>query len=217
METTRSQNSISIVDTLNHWYITQPLSNKPDDYKLCVIYLKGDTLIEDNQYLKVILSFLDPELEKHEYLGCIRENNSGDVKYIPPYYDSEYLLYPATMKIGDTIPVYSSIYSDSESYAYNIQQLYVGAVDSMYSCGAYHKRFFLHRVCAAGNQQVWIKDIGSTTGLVWNSVYSHCHSNPIHKSTIGLVNRQLIAFTHAKQVVFFNEKFNTVKTSILNK
>jgi len=150
-----SQNYFPLVEENNEWnvlnqyYIPIPM---PQVYYTETFKLSGDTLIEDEMYMKLFMSEEEDPFTWN-YIGALREDQQK-VWYFPENSYSESLLYDFNLQQGDTVNfLYEPMVVDSVVYKP------INGTD--------RKHIFFSYYGISEFTEFWIEGIGSNRGVVY--------------------------------------------------
>jgi hypothetical protein len=212
---TFSQTMKSIMDTSNQWFVLYPYGNRPGGY-VAVLEFHGDTIVANKKYNKLIKRKTSENAQ--EYLGCLRCEINGDIKFCPPYENKEYLLYPDSLSVSMNINVFTRSFRDQGHGNEMTQLLTVDTTMIINSEGNIFQSFILHRKCKSKGIQTWIVGIGSKNGPLGNYISEHCIENGLVIEISGLSKPRLIAFKKENEILFFDVNYynyyESVKTTI---
>lgn len=155
-----SQSLERIVEPYKSWNIL--ISDHPstgNTYRTINVSFKGDTIIDQVHYKKIIA--------EHDCPRFIREDSTGHVYALNHIDDGEYILYNFNANIGDTIFLRDFIYN--ESFAI------IDSIDTTFIAGKYRKRLWnsIYSTVYSGNLiDCWIEGIGSHFGVVFSGNYN---------------------------------------------
>lgn len=190
------------MDTTNQWFVQYPYGNRPGGY-LAVLEFHGDTIVSNTKYSKLIKRKISENAQ--EYLGGLRCEINGDIKFCPPYENKEYLLYPDSLSVSMNINVFTRSFRDHGNEM--TQLLTVDTTMIINSEGNIFQSYILHRKCKSEGLQTWIAGIGSKNGPIQNYISAHCIENGIEIFISGLSIPTLIAFKNANKILFFNDNY----------
>jgi hypothetical protein len=171
-------------------------------YNAYSITFSKDTVISNVTYHKLTIPFLQyfsgascalDNTKLNVYKGAIRQDTTAKkVFFVPPYGNTEQLLYDFTMQLGDTIRGYLG------SFAF--QKQIVQSIDSVWVGNTYRKRWNIDT-----NYDVHIiEGIGSTYGVI----------EPLPGNTVDQPERSIICFRQNAQTIFPNPNNCELITSI---
>jgi hypothetical protein len=212
---TFSQNMTSIMDISNQWFVLYPFGNRPGGY-MAVLEFHGDTIVSNKKYNKLIKRKTSENAQ--EYLGGLRCEINGDIKFCPPYENKEYLLYPDSLSVSMNVYVFTRSFRDHGYGNEMTQLLTIDTTMLINSEGNIFQSYILHRKCKSKGIQTWIVGIGSKNGPIGNYISADCIENGLEIFIAGLSTPTLIAFKKENEILFFNDNYfnyyESVKSTI---
>ena len=155
-------------NVLSHGYLgpDEPLYNA----HTIIHSLKGDTIINDLVYQKLVGHLAISPPTPNVYIGALR---FAEDKKVFVYYDNnEYLLYDFNVQIGDTLNIFGGIeyYIDNKTLPHivvNIDTLDDGRIKII--SDAIIQEEINGIIHEEKRQKIWIEGIGSLDGIVYNT------------------------------------------------
>ena len=155
-------------NVLSHGYLgpDEPLYNA----HTIIHSLKGDTIINDLVYQKLVGHLAISSPTPNVYIGALR---FAEDKKVFVYYDNnEYLLYDFNVQIGDTLNIFGGIeyYIDNKTLPHivvNIDTLDDGRIKII--SDAIIQEEINGIIHEEKRQKIWIEGIGSLDGIVYNT------------------------------------------------
>jgi hypothetical protein len=155
-------------NVLSHGYLgpDEPLYNA----HTIIHSLKGDTIINDLVYQKLVGHLAISPPTPNVYIGALR---FAEDKKVFVYYDNnEYLLYNFNVQIGDTLNIFGGIeyYIDNKTLPHivvNIDTLDDGRIKII--SDAIIQEEINGIIHEEKRQKIWIEGIGSLDGIVYNT------------------------------------------------
>lgn len=206
-----SQNMISIMDTNNQWFVQYAHGNRPGGY-LAVLEFQGDTIVDDKKYNKLIKRTINENTQ--EFIGCLRADTNGDIRFCPPHENKEYLLYPSSLSVSMNVHVFTRHFRDQMPGNEMIQLLTIDSTFVVGSEGNFFQSYILHRNCAVKGYQTWVEGIGSTNGPLENYIPEHCIENGVSIEISGKFSSILIAFKKADEILYFDQSYLSYYESV---
>ena len=154
-------------NVLSHGYLgpDEPLYNA----HTIIHSLKGDTIINDFVFQKLVGHLTAFESTPDVYIGALRFTE--DKKVFVYYDNNEYLLYDFNVQIGDTLNIFGGIdyYIDHQTLPHviiGIDTLYNGRLKII--SNAIIQEEINGNIHEEKRQKIWIEGVGSIDGIVYN-------------------------------------------------
>ena len=154
-------------NVLSHGYLgpDEPLYNA----HTIIHSLKGDTIINDFVFQKLVGHLTAFESTPDVYIGALRFTE--DKKVFVYYDNNEYLLYDFNVQIGDTLNIFGGIdyYIDHQTLPHviiGIDTLYNGRLKII--SNAIIQEEINGNIHEEKRQKIWIEGVGSIDGIVHN-------------------------------------------------
>ena len=167
----KNTNMYNNIQWCNQWNIISH-GYRPDEplygaYTM-IYQMEGDTIINQQTYTKLVLSYTDYSATEKWYVGALRFTED---KKVHIYYDNtEYLLYDFDVQVGDTLEIFAGV-----DY-YNFHKTYPHIVTSVNTLDDGRLQVLLDAIVRdeyANEEEkfskTWIEGVGSVDGIVHNN------------------------------------------------